>query len=220
MPTRHHFQEELQEVHDEILKMGTLVAEALDNALTAFSEKQIVLAERVIAEDGNIDEMQLLIEDRCTLIMATQQPVATDLRSLITAIKIASSLERIGDHAVHLSKTTSRLEGNPQMDPLRKLIVPMAEEGISMVKGVLTALADHDTDKAREVAAKDNSLDRTHARLFDTLVNFQKEHPEHALQTTDLLFLIRFLERLGDHVTHICEWIILRETGRYTELNK
>lgn len=220
MPIRQHFHEELQQLHNEIIKMGTMVEEALDNALKAFSEKRTILAERVIAEDVDIDEMQLLIEDRCTMIMATQQPVATDLRNLITAIKIASSLERMADHAVHLAKTTTRLEGIPQMDSLRKLIVPMAEEGIGMVKGALTALADHDTEKAREVASRDNSLDNTHARLFDTLVNFQKENPEHAMQTTDLLFLIRFLERLGDHVTHICEWIVLRETGKYTELNK
>jgi len=220
MTTRHHFQEALQEVHDEILKMGTMVEEALDTALRAFRDKEIVLAEHVIAEDQNIDQMQLLIEDRCTMIMATEQPVATDLRNLITAIKIASSLERIADHAVHLSKTTARLEGKTKMDPLRSLIVPMAEEGISMVKGALTALTEHDVEKARTVALHDNRLDEIHTRLFDTLINFQRENPDFAYQTTDLLFLIRFLERMGDHVTHICEWIILRETGKHTELNK
>jgi len=220
MPTRHHFQEAMQDIHNEILRMGTMVEEALENALKAFSEKEVVRAEHVIAEDQNINEMQLLIEDRCTMIMATEQPVAGDLRKLITAIKIASSLERMGDHAVHLSQTTVRLQGNPQMDPLRKMIVPMAVVGVEMVKGMLTALADHDVEKARQVAERDELLDDTHMKLFETLVNYQKENPQHALQTTDLLFLIRFLERLGDHVTHICQWILLRETGIHTELNK
>jgi len=210
----------MQDIHNEILRMGTMVEEALENALKAFSEKEVVRAEHVIAEDQNINEMQLLIEDRCTMIMATEQPVAGDLRKLITAIKIASSLERMGDHAVHLSQTTVRLQGNPQMDPLRKMIVPMAVVGVEMVKGMLTALADHDVEKARQVAERDELLDDTHMKLFETLVNYQKENPQHALQTTDLLFLIRFLERLGDHVTHICQWILLRETGIHTELNK
>jgi phosphate transport system protein len=209
----------LQEIHDEILKMGSMVEEALDKALQAFREKNVLIAQKVIDEDCKIDEMQLLIEDRCMMVMATEQPVASDLRNLLTTIKIASSLERIADHAVHLSKTTTRLEGKNQMDPLRKMIEPMAKAGIEMVSGALTALADHDTEKAREVAERDEFLDDTHMKLFDTLVNYQREHPEYSLQTTDLLFLIRFLERLGDHVTHICEWIILRETGKHTELN-
>lgn len=220
MTTRHHFHEALQEIHDEILRMGAMVEESLEKALLAFSRKKVLEAEKVLEGDSKINEMQLLIEDRCMMIMATEQPVASDLRNLLTAIKIASSLERIADHAVHLSKTTIRLEGKNQMDPLRKMIEPMAKVGIEMVNGALTALANHDTEKARKVAERDEYLDETHMKLFDTLVNFQREHPEFALQTTDLLFLIRFLERLGDHVTHICEWIVLRETGKHTELNE
>lgn len=220
MPTRQHFTEALQEVHDEILRMGTLVQEALQNALEAFEEKNILAAEKIIASDDEINSMQLLIEDRCTVLLATEQPVASDLRHLITAVKIVVNLERIGDHAVHLSKTTIRLANTPGIDPIKEMIRPMAELGIKMFKDVLSALAEHSAEKAKKVAEEDDAIDTMHTELFNSFINYMQENPEHALETTDLLFLIRFLERLGDHVTHICEWIVFRETGKHMELNR
>jgi phosphate transport system protein len=220
MPTRQHFRDALQEVHEEILRMGALVEEALQKALQAFEEKDIIAAEKIIAKDDEIDSAQLLIEDRCTVLLATEQPVASDLRHLITAIKIVVNLERIGDHAVHLSKTTIRLANDPYIQPIRDMIRPMADLGIEMVRDVLTALSEHSADRAKEVASRDDEIDKMHTELFNSFINFMKDNPDYALQTTDLLFLIRFLERLGDHVTHICEWIVFQETGKHMELNK
>lgn len=219
MPGRQHFSKAMGEIHQEILKMGVLVEEALESAKQAFVNKDLVLAEKVISQDENIDEMQLLLEDRCTLLIATEQPVATDLRVLLTAVKIVSSLERMGDHAVHLAKTTARTSDLSKLDSVKALIIPLIEKGNLMVKDMLTALSNHDPELAREIAARDDEIDDLHAKLFDTLINFQKEHPEYALQTTDLLFLVRYFERLCDHVTHICEWIVLRETGKHAELS-
>lgn len=219
MPGRQHFSKAMGEIHQEILRMGVLVEEALETAKQAFVNKDLVLAEKVISQDEDIDEMQLLLEDRCTLLIATEQPVATDLRVLLTAVKIVSSLERMGDHAVHLAKTTARTSDLSSLDNVKALITPLIEKGNLMVKDMLTALANHDPDLAREIAARDDEIDDLHAKLFDTLINFQKEHPEYALQTTDLLFLVRYFERLCDHVTHICEWIVLRETGKHAELS-
>ncbi len=218
MPGRRHFSNAMIEVHQEILKMGVMVEEALASARTAFVNKDMIKAEKVISHDESIDEMQLLLEDRCTILIATEQPVATDLRNLLTAVKIVSSLERMGDHAVHLAKTTVRIADLPNLDSLRTLIVPLVDKGNLMVKDMLTALSNHDPDLARRVAGRDDEIDDLHRELFETLIDFQRGNPEYALQTTDLLFLIRFFERLCDHVTHICEWIVLRETGEHAEL--
>jgi len=209
----------MNEVHQNVLQMGVLVEESLEKARRAFEEKDLVLAEKVISQDHKIDEMQLLLEDRCTILIATEQPVAADLRVLLTAVKIVSSMERMGDHAVHLAKTTRRTSQLPNLDRLRTLILPLIVKGNDMVKDMLTALANHDAELARKVAGRDDEIDDLHRELFETLINFQRENPEYALQTTDLLFLIRFFERLCDHVTHICEWIVLRETGEHAELS-
>ena len=219
MPGRRHFNSAMLEVHQEIIKMGVLVEEALTSARKAFVNKNLVVAEKVISQDESIDEMQLLLEDRCTILIATEQPVATDLRKLLTAVKIVSSLERMGDHAVHLAKTTVRIADLPNLDNLCAMIIPLVDKGILMVKDMLTALSNHDPELARQVAGRDDEIDDLHKELFETLIEFQRENPEYALQTTDLLFLIRFFERLCDHVTHICEWIVLRETGEHAELS-
>lgn len=219
MPYRQHFSDSLREVTQDILKMGTLVEEALQKSIQAFEEKNTELAEEVIRADVEINDLQLAIEDKCTILIATENPVASDLRKLITGIKIVSNLERIGDHAVHLGKTTIRLANEGYIEQMVELIPAMAEMGLSMVRDTLTAFLNNDSKLATDIANRDEELDRFHKKIFSNLLDFMKKDPKYVDQATDLLFVIRFLERLGDHVTNMCEWIVFCDTGEHVELN-
>lgn len=219
MPYRQHFQDSLKEVAQDILKMGTLVEEALQKGISAFEEKDMELAKLVIEGDNEINNLQFAIEDKCTILIARENPVASDLRKLITSVKIVSNLERIGDHAVHLGKTTIRLANEGYIEQMAELIPAMAEMGISMVRDALTAFLNNNAELAKDIALRDDALDQFHRKIFANLLDFMKRDAKYVDQATDLLFIIRFLERLGDHVTNMCEWIVFSATGEHVELN-
>ncbi len=218
MEKRIHYQQQIRGIHQEILRMGVLVEESLRKALTAVKTQNRELAAGVIESDARIDKMQLEIEERCTVAIATEQPVATDLREIMVAIKIASDLERIGDHARHLARAVDRV--SPElMNESFPIIESMAELGISMVHDSLDAYVDLDAERARSVASRDEQIDALHHDLYARIIGTMKESPELVDQGTSLVFLNRFLERLGDHVTNICEWIVYARTGKHPELN-
>lgn len=219
MEPRHHFNEELNDLYQLILKMGAQVEDALSKSITALSTRDLELAKSVIENDAVIDGLQVTIEDQATQIIALEQPVATDLRELVTTTKIASDLERIGDHARHISKAATSL---PQevVDIAIESIRSMAKVGIGMVHDALSAFVEQDAHKAREIADRDDQIDAIHRRLYAILVDAMREHPEWIQYGVNLLFLNRFLERLGDHVTNMCEWVVFAKTGEHVELNK
>ncbi len=218
MNVRKHYIEELNTLYQDILKMGTLVEESLRRALTALQNQDKNLAGEVKRGDDLINRMQLELEDRVTTIIATEQPVAGDLRELITALKVVADLERIGDHAVHVAKAVIKLADKPYLKPLNH-IGKMTETGIAMVREALTAFMDRDAAKAEAVARMDDEIDSHHRQLIEELLHIMKEHPEHVEQATRLILLSRFLERMGDHVTNICECIVYSTNGRHVELN-
>jgi phosphate transport system protein len=219
MNQRHHFQEDLKALYQNILKMGTLVEEALRKALTALSTGDVTLANQVIENDLTIDQLQIKIEDRCTTIIATEQPVASDLREIITSIKIATHLERIGDHARHLAKAVSTILDDQLLQTIPE-IEKMTEIGISMVHDSVSAFVEQDTEKAVEVAKRDDLVDSLHGHLYKEILTIMEKNPEKLDEGVNLLFLNRFLERLGDHVTNMCEWVIFAKKGTHIELNR
>lgn len=217
--TRHHFAQALKDMYQSILRMGALVEEALRKALTSVSTLDYKLAEQVITDDARIDQAQMEVEEACTKLIATEHPVATNLREILVAIKIASDLERIGDHARHLARSLDTFAH----DAFQEVVPPMermTERGIAMLHDSLTAFVDQDPDKAREVAARDEEIDAMHRALYQKIVDLMKHQPELIEDATRLLFLNRFLERLGDHVTNVCEWIIYAKTSEHEELNQ
>ncbi|MEW5817189.1 MAG: phosphate signaling complex protein PhoU [Spirochaetota bacterium] len=220
MPERQHFNRALQELNQEIAKMGTLVEESLYKAIQAFEQKDVETAEQIIKDDVKINNCQQEIEDRCTVLIATEQPVAKDLRRILTTLKIVSNLERIGDHAVHLARATKRLFKEKYLEAIINMIPPMAEIGLGMVREVITAFISNDSEKAIAIAKKDDELDKAHKKVFASLIKQMQSNPENVLQGADLLLVIRFMERLGDHVTNICEWIVFCDTGKHVELNR
>lgn len=219
MPVRIHFNEALEELGQDIVRMSTIVEEAINKSVNAFENKDVKTAEMIIQNDRDINNLQLSIEDKCTVLLATEQPVASDLRHIIVVIKLAGNLERIGDHAVHLAKTTIRLAGQSYIDKVTGLIPKMADIGLTMVREAVNAFVEKDIEKAKQAAKLDERIDELHTEVFNILINSMKEDREKIEQATDLMFINRFMERLGDHVASMCEWVVFSLTGEHIELN-
>lgn len=216
---RIQFNEELGRLHHDILAMGSRVEEDLRKALLALKTGDIALANEVKASDQLVNAMQLKIEDQAAMLIATQQPVARDLRELVTIFKITDNLERIGDHAVHLAKTAKRLSDDPYPRPLDRL-ERMAAVDIAMVHDAVAAYMNQDEALARKAAAMDDEVDAEHKAFIQEVLAYLTENPGKAQQATKLIATSSFLERLGDHVTNLCEAVVFMVTGAHTELNE
>ncbi len=218
MTGRHLFHEELDKLHHDLLKMGSLVAEAIYNSVKSLKEQDIDLAESIIAGDDIIDQMHIDIENRCFRLIALQQPMGIDLRRIGTMLKIVTDLERMGDHANSIAKTTVRLKGEKYVKPLID-IPKMAELVQKMVHDALDAYINQDVDKAYEVAKRDDQIDKLYSIIFKDVVDIMTNDSSTIRQVTHLLFVAQYLERVADHVTNLSEWIIYMVTGKLTELN-
>ena len=219
MPTRIKFDESLRELYLTVVKMGSYVESALRKAMTAFTNQDIALADQIMQEDDEINTLHLSIEDQCISLIAREQPVARDLREIMTSTKVASNLERIGDHAVHLAKITKRLAGKKytrRIDDFQN----MADVGINMLHEAVDAYMEQDSARAREVSKSDDEIDEIHDNLIQSLLKEMNNNEIEAGELSSFLFLGRFLERLGDHVVSICEWVVYGKDGDHVELNR
>jgi phosphate transport system protein len=217
MAPRKYFLSQLDKMHQDVLRMGALVEEALKKSVTALASHDYDLAERVIEEDRNIDAVQVQIEDHCTELLATQQPVASDLREILTTIRIVDDLERIGDHARHLARAVGDISDEAFVRVLPSM-EEMAERGISMLHDALTAFVDQDADEAIAIAERDARIDSMQKTLYGELIDIVRDNPDKADKAMHLMFMVRFLERLGDHVRSVCEWVVYAKRGEHVEL--
>lgn len=218
MGTRQAFEEGLAFVNQEILRMGVMVEEALRRAIESLVAKDEQKAREVVAGDEAINKLEVAIEERCVVLIAREQPVASDLRRLITSLAIAGQLERMGDHALHVAKGSLRMHEETYMKPL--IDIPrMADLIISMIRDALGALLANDAERARQVAARDRGVDALHEQVMREVFTYMMQDPKLVSQSISLLFISRFLERMGDHVTNICEWVVYLATGERVELN-
>jgi phosphate transport system protein len=223
MLTRIMFLEELNRLRHDVLAMATRVEEDLGKATVALRTGDTELAAEVKADDAVVNAMQLKIEDEAAISIATQQPVARDLRELVTIFKITGNLERIGDHATHLAKSVIKLANKPiafsdSIFPLDRLVI-MAETGKEMIRAAVSAYLNQDADAARKAAALDDKIDAEHKAFTEELLKLMKEHPNMVKKAVRVLNTSNQLERMGDHVTNICEGIIYMAEGRHEELN-
>lgn len=218
MEVRTHFHNELNRVFRDVITMGDMVRELLNKGLDSLLNANEILASEVIEEDQKIDDMQMKIEDECTLIIAKETPVATELREVLTVIKIANELERLGDHAKHMAKRAGKVstEGLKIAGPT---LQEMNDFGCQMVKEALESFLELDSAWAKEIAERDNFIDQKYYALYDKLIDVIKEKPYKAENLVPLLFLNRYLERIGDRVTNICECIVYSKTNKHIELN-
>jgi len=215
---RTHFEKELEELHYDVLKMGSLVEEAIANAIASLVNHDIELAQKVIDDDDRIDKMEVEIDNKCAKIIVTQQPIARDLRIVLTGLKIVTDLERMADHAVDIAKTTLRIAHQKYIKPL--IDIPrMAEIVREMVKMSLDSYVRQDLEVARAIGEKDDIVDALYKQVFRELLTYMMEDPRNIDQATQFLFVARYLERIADHATNICEWVIYLDTGEHIDLN-
>lgn len=219
MQTRVIFLEQMNRLRHDILIMSSRVEEDIAKALTALKTDDTELAQEVKANDSVVNAMQITIEDEAAILIATQQPVARDLRELVTILKITANLERIGDHAVHLARAAIKLSGEA---PFRSFghIEKMAETGRLMLNSAITAYLNQDPAAAREAAAMDIFIDAEHKALIEEVLSLMIEHPELIKKAIRLINTSSRLERLGDHITNICEGVIYMVESKHEELNE
>ncbi|WP_425803935.1 phosphate signaling complex protein PhoU [Desulfitobacterium sp. Sab5] len=218
MTTRHLFDEALEDLNQKIYQLGELVRSQIDIAIKSLVNQDLELANQVITGDLQVNELQAKIEEQCTLLMATQQPFAKDLRKIVANFKISINLERIGDHAVDIAKQSLRIGSQELMKPLIDL-PRMAELVREMVAQGLEACKNENVEEAMAMAAKDDMVDHLYNQIFRELLVLMIEKPSTINQATYLLFAGRFLERMGDYCTNISEETIYVVTGKRSDLN-
>lgn len=210
---RQSYEKELETLRLEILRMGELVSQAIEDAVQSLAKQDEQLARKVIAGDDAIDQMEVDIEDRCMVLIARQQPMARDLRIIGTGLKITTDLERMGDHAFDIAKVTVRLANQPLIKPLVD-IPRMARMAQKMLADSLEAYMKMDIALAEKVCLADNEVDDLYQQVFRELLTYMMEDPRTIGQATQLIFVGRYLERIADHATNIAEWVIYLVTGQ------
>jgi phosphate transport system protein len=209
---------EMRDVKDGVLRMGAFVEEQILAAHDAIMNRDAALAASVIASDGRINDVQREVTGVVAMAIATQAPVARDLRFLLALDRVTYELERIGDHAGSVAKQARKLAGVTIMVTYDEL-TPMATLAARQVRDVVMALIDIDEARAREVAARDDEIDRLYHKLFDDVLAEMRTDPRKVDPGTRILFAAHYLERIGDRVTNIAEDVVFLATGEVEDLN-
>ena len=214
------FERELASLREALVRLATLVESQIEACIDALRRRDDKLAEKVRTQDQYLNELFRQIREQVFMVISTQQPVARDLRHLMGIQYIATELERMGDYAVRIARMTSTLVGLPD-EPLRAEFGLMSELAIGQVHDILEALIDENEQHAREVASRDNEVDRLYHRVFEDLVaeiGNGATDSDHALRAITLLLVAHNLERIADRVTNVAEDICFLETGQVVEL--
>lgn len=219
MVTRHLFEKELDELHLQLIKMGSLVEESIDNTIIALKKQDIAMAKKIFKDDDIIDDMEKKIERICLNLIATQQPLAKDLRTISTALKIITDMERIADHSSDIAELTIRMANEKYIKPL--IDIPrMAEMAKQMVNKSIDAYIKQDMELAVEVCNSDDAVDELFSKITLELINIMKNDSESIEQAIDLMLIVKYLERMADHATNIGEWVVFNITGEHDHLAK
>ena len=218
MTTRIEYDHKLNELKHEIIRMSSLVEELLAKSMKALVEKDVEEAERIIESDDVIDDLQEKVEEQSVMLIATQQPLAGDLRNIFAAVKMVTDLERIADYGVGIARTVIRLKDEEYIKPLIDL-PRMTDIACEMLRKSVKAFADKDDALAIETAKMDNKLDALNKQIYRELLTYVMESPRHINQMMSFVLIARYLERVGDHITNICEWIVYNATGKKLDLD-
>ncbi|PKM57151.1 MAG: phosphate transport system regulatory protein PhoU [Firmicutes bacterium HGW-Firmicutes-3] len=216
MPIRYEFEKELNELHRNLVKMGATIEKQIDDMIKAMLNQDVELAREVIKRDDIIDDMERVIEQECIMLIARQQPIASDLRDIASILKIITDLERIADHCEDISQYTIKLSKETYFKPLED-IPKMAYKVKDMINAVIDSCISKNLARAEEVNAMDDEIDD----LFDSIIEELQAHmmKDSAVvkQCTDFMFIVKYLERMGDHATNISGWIAYNITGKHFE---
>jgi len=216
--TRTIFDRQLTEVQEDMLVMAGMVETAIERGVEALRTRNVNLAHQIIADDLQINRRRYDAEDKCLELIATQQPLASDLRTIVSVLHITVDLERMGDHAEGIAKIALMLADEPPLKPY--IDIPrMAEIGIEMLMGSMEAYKDRDPERARAICNQDDEVDALYDQVYRELLTFMINDPRTIQRATYLIWVAHNLERIADRVTNICERVVYLVEGRIEELN-
>ncbi|HJX12716.1 MAG TPA: phosphate signaling complex protein PhoU [Dehalococcoidales bacterium] len=218
MEIRTAFHKRLREIQDDVLAMGSMVEKATDRAVEALKERDLDKAREVVTGDQKVNRKRFDIEEKCVQLIATQQPMASDLRAIICVLNIITEIERIGDHAEGIARIVLMIGDEPPLKPL--IDIPrMAEKVNDMLHRSLDALINRDAEAARRIVAEDDEVDNLYDQVFRELLTFMAEDARTITRATRLIWVAHNLERSADRVTNICERVVYMVTGKMEELS-
>lgn len=218
MSVRSEYDKELKELHKSLLKMGSYIEQSMDDTMEAFEKQNVKLAQEVIERDDIIDSMETAIETECLLLIARQQPIAGDLRMIASILKIITDLERIADQCADISEFTIKLAERSYIHFIDE-ILDMANQVKKMIKQTIDTYVALDVQKAISTAKEDDIVDNYFEEIVTKTQQLMKEDPEFIEQGTNFIFIAKYLERMADHATNICEWVAYRVTGSRQQYN-
>jgi len=208
----------ISHMNNNLLRMGFLVETQIKRAIRALTEKDMKLAELLIREDVQINDLMRSIEDEAIRLIATQGPVASDLRNIFTVIKIVTDLERMGDHAKDIAEIT--LKNNDILtDVINEDLIEISRLVMKFISESLDSFVAKDHEKAQELTKMDDEIDRLTTESIGKLYDKAQNDPTLLRLAGELQFVLKYLERNGDHATNICEWTVYIVTGQFRELN-
>ena len=217
--TRNLLDKRMKLLTSELAEMGSLVEKQIYNSIEAFKNKDMKLVKQVMENDDKVDELNRRIEEQCLKFMAMESPVATDLRKVFTTSKIVTDLERMADYAVDICKIAKRVESDvlgEECDPIWQMVDILRK----MINKSIEAFVAGDVDAAYEICKMDDQVDIIYRGLFNDMLKKMAKDETIINKGAQILFASKYLERVGDHVTNICEWIIFSAKGDYVDLNE
>jgi phosphate transport system protein len=217
METRSIFHKRLMEIQHDVLIMGGMASKALLLSIEVLKNRDIEMARRIIADDQLINDKRFEIEEKCIQLIATQQPIASDLRIIVAVLNIITEIERIGDYAEGIANITIMIGDEPPLKPLVD-IPRMAEQTVDMLHRSLQAFIGKDAESARKISDEDDIVDNLYDQIYRELITYMMEDPKTITRATRLLWVAHDLERSADRVTNICERVVFVVTGKMEEI--
>lgn len=215
---REAYHRDLHKLKNDLISMGSLVSRAIGDAVISLKNRDVEMAQKVIDMDYQIDSLHNNIEDDCMRLLALQQPMARDLRLIISVLKMSIDLERIGDLSLEIAVITKMTANVPPIKPL--IDIPrMSEICQEMLANIMKALENKDAELAKQVARNDDEVDMLFDQVRRELISYMIEDPKKITGAQHLTFVARYLERIGDHITNLCENVVFMVTGERVELN-
>ncbi|HFV3552602.1 TPA: phosphate signaling complex protein PhoU [Streptococcus pneumoniae] len=215
---RSQFEEDLEKLHNQFYAMGQEVLSQINRTVRAFVTHDRDLAKEVIKDDAEVNEYEVKLEKKSFEMIALQQPVSQDLRTVLTVLKAVSDVERMGDHAVAIAQATIRMKGEERIPAVEEEIKKMGREVKSVVEAALDLYLNGSVDDAYRVASMDEQINHYFETIRDLATEEIKKNPEAIVTGRDYFQVISYLERIGDYAKNICEWVVYFETGKIVEL--
>src|SRR4051794_32899647 len=211
--TNREYELELRRLREQLLLMGAKVEEIINGSIRALIDRDSDLAERMIAVDRKINQLEIAIDELCMQVLARRQPVASDLRFITMALKLVTDLERIGDLGVNICERVVELNEEPQLKPYVDL-PRMADEVQAMLREALDAFVAGDPERAQAVIERDHNIDAFYSQIFRELLTYMMEDTRNVYRATRLQSIAKYLERIGDHATNLAEMVVFMVKGK------